>query len=83
MTISNITKTLFVGSALLVSSMSVSANELDTDALQPVVEQSLEAQVVAQTEQVVAELQVQIAESLAASLASLLPEDLASLARGE
>lgn len=83
MTISKINKTLFAGALLLGSSMTVSADEVDTEVLQPVVEQSLQAEVITQTEQVVAELQAQLVQSLAASLASLLPEDLSRFAQGE
>ena len=83
MTIAKITKPLFAAALLMTASMAVSANEVEVELSQPEVEATLETAVMVQTKQVVSELQAQLVESLATSLASLIPADLGRITLGE
>jgi hypothetical protein len=83
MTIAKITKPLFAAALLMTASMAVSANEVEVELSQPEVEATLETAVMVQTKQVVSELQAQLVESLATSLASLIPADLGRMTLGE
>ncbi|GAA5215865.1 hypothetical protein ACFSJ3_10505 [Corallincola platygyrae] len=69
-----------VGGVLLLGSSLASANEEVLNDAE--VDQSLQSQVIEQTEETVKQLQVELAESLARSLVALLPTEISQL-RGE